>query len=159
MIKLSFTQFKKYLSRSIHPAFPLVVMILLCFVILQIIITYFPVTMPFLGHSYILLIALSTFWFGLEGGFLTATLASALHFANLRITHREILDAAILNSLYTIFLIYYLCGTILGYISGKQNRLKDEFKKLAQYDELTGCLNFRWTMRILEQELAACQRY
>ena len=30
---------------------------------------------------------------------------------------------------------------------------------LAQYDELTGCLNFRWTMELLEKELFRCFRY
>ena len=41
----------------------------------------------------------------------------------------------------------------------EHKRLEEKLKNLASHDELTGCLNFRSTMELLEKEIIRSQRY
>ncbi len=41
----------------------------------------------------------------------------------------------------------------------KRREVDERLKTLASHDELTGCLNFRSTMELLEKEIARAQRY
>ncbi|MBI4846831.1 MAG: GGDEF domain-containing protein [Candidatus Omnitrophica bacterium] len=159
MSGLKFTKFEKFLSQKINPNFPFVVFILFLFIVLQLLVRGLPFISVYSGYFYTIIIALAAMWFNIEGGFLTATLAADTYLYNLKITRGEAINTEIINSIYIIFLIFYSCGITVGYVSGKENRLKNELKKLAQYDELTGCLNFRWTMELLTQEILRSKRY
>ena len=45
------------------------------------------------------------------------------------------------------------------FIVVRERRLRAELRGLAHYDELTGCVNFRWITEILENEVIRCKRY
>lgn len=152
-------QFEKFLSKKFHPKFPFVVFILFLFIVLVLLEQVIPSILPYTEYFYVILIALSGVWFGLEGGFISATIASFIFISNFHLAPHEILDLNIMNSIYVIFFIYFVGGISVGYLSGRENRLKEKLKILAQYDELTGCLNYRWTMQILEEEILRCKRY
>ena len=47
----------------------------------------------------------------------------------------------------------------MGYVSGVERKLEEQLKTLAYYDELTGCINFRWIMYLLRNEIARAKRY
>ena len=60
-------------------------------------------------------------------------------------------------SLHYFYLFVFLL-VILFFIE-KERRLKEKYRDLAHYDELTGCVNFRWITEILENEISRCKRY
>ncbi len=59
--------------------------------------------------------------------------------------------------IHYFYLVLFFLATL--YFVVKERRLKDKYRELAHYDELTGCVNFRWITEILENEISRCKRY
>jgi len=112
-----------------------------------------------LGYLYIVLIALTGFWFGVKGGIIGASFASLIFLFEVNVFKYWAFHDLAVKSMVFRFFIYFLTGLSLGYLSNLEKRLKHTLKNLAYYDELTGCVNFRWTMRILEREVERATRY
>ncbi|RKY39424.1 MAG: hypothetical protein DRP76_03415 [Candidatus Omnitrophota bacterium] len=112
-----------------------------------------------LGYFYIVLVALTGFWFGIKGGLIGAGFASLIFVFEVNIfKYWAFRDLAVKNMFFRFF-IYFLTGLGLGYLSNIEKKLKESLKNLAYYDELTRCINFRWTMKILEKEIDRAARY
>lgn len=112
-----------------------------------------------LGYLYIILISLAGFWFGIKGGLICAFSASLIFLSEINIFKYWAFRDLALRGMFFRFFVYFLTGLGLGYLSNLEKKLKESLKNLAYYDELTGCVNFRWTMRILEKEFSRAQRY
>jgi len=112
-----------------------------------------------LGYLYIILISLAGFWFGIKGGLISAFCASLIFLFEVNIFKYWAFRDLALRGMFFRFFVYFLTGLGLGYLSNLEKKLKESLKNLAYYDELTGCVNFRWTMRILEREFRRAQRY
>jgi len=111
-----------------------------------------------LGYLYVTLISLAGFWFQLKGALIAATAASLIFIAEVSIfTHWPMRDVVVQSMLFR-FMFYYMGGISLAFISASEEKTK-ELKTLAYYDELTGCVNFRWLMSLIENEIERCRRY
>jgi diguanylate cyclase (GGDEF)-like protein len=111
-----------------------------------------------LGYLYVLLIALSGLWFGLKGGLGAALIAMAIYVAEILaytgFPHRDLVT----QGLFFRFFAYFVGGFCIGYFSESERGLKRRLFQLAHYDELTGCTNYRFTMGLLEREIARTKR-
>ena len=112
-----------------------------------------------LGYLYVGFISLAGFWFGIKGGLISATVASFIFLSEVSFFRYAAFRDLVIKGMFLRFLIYYLGGIGMGYLSNVEKRLREQLKVLAYYDELTGCVNFRWTMTILENEIARAKRY
>ncbi len=112
-----------------------------------------------LGYLYVGFISLAGFWFGIKGGLISATVASFIFLSEVNFFHYAAFRDLVIRGMFLRFLIYYLGGIGMGYLSNIEKGLRERLKVLAYYDELTGCVNFRWTMTILENEIARANRY
>ena len=112
-----------------------------------------------LGYLYITLISLSGLWFGVRGGVLAAILASSIFVIEVNIFKYWAFRELVVRGLSLRIFIYFLGGIGIGYLSHLEKSLKEKLKALAFYDELTGCINFRWIIKIIEHEIARCRRY
>ncbi len=112
-----------------------------------------------LGYVYTILIALSGFWFGIRGGVITASIGSIIFLFEVNLFRIWTFRDLAIRGMFFRILTYFLAGVGLGYLSDIEKRLRDTLKELAYHDELTGCVNFRWTMRILEKEVERSRRY
>jgi diguanylate cyclase (GGDEF)-like protein len=112
-----------------------------------------------LGYLYVTLISLSGFWFGIRGGLTAATIASLIFLFELNIFKYWAFRDIVVKGIFLRFSVYLLAGIIVGYLAGVEKRLRQKLRSLAYQDELTGCVNFRWTMRFLENEIARSKRY
>lgn len=65
----------------------------------------------------------------------------------------------VISGILVRFVVYYGSAIALGALALVEKRLRERLRALAYYDELTGCVNFRWTMQLLENEVLRCQRY
>ncbi len=112
-----------------------------------------------LGYLYLTFISLAGFWFGIKGGITAATCAIVIFLAEVNLYRYWPFRDLVLQTFYLRMLFYYLGGVSMGYMSGVERKLKEQLKALAYFDELTGCVNFRWTMHLLQNEIARAQRY
>ncbi|MBN2483573.1 MAG: diguanylate cyclase [Candidatus Omnitrophica bacterium] len=112
-----------------------------------------------LGYIYITLISLAGFWFGIWGGILAATVASLILIFEINIFRYWLFRDLVIVGILVRFLAYYGSGISLGLLSVMDKRLRERLKNLAYYDELTACVNFRWTMQLLENEISRSKRY
>ncbi len=112
-----------------------------------------------LGYLYVVLISLSGFWFGVTGGIIAATVYSFIFFIEVNMFKAWPFRDLVTDGMSLRFLVYYLAGIIIGYLSTIDENLKGKLSKLAYFDELTNCVNFRWTMKLLEKEVTRCKRY
>lgn len=112
-----------------------------------------------LGYFYITLICLAGLWFGLRGGLTAAAAGFFVFFLEVNIYRYWAFRDLIVKSLFFRFFVYFLSGIITGYISEVEKKFREKLRTLAFYDELTGCINYRWTMNLLESEIARCRRY
>jgi diguanylate cyclase (GGDEF)-like protein len=118
-----------------------------------------------LGYVYLLFISLSGYWFGVRGGVIAAFAATVIGILELQL-HREWTGRDfVINGMMLRFFIYFLEGVLIGYLHDldlkfrEEKRNKEYFEALAYHDELTGCVNFRWVMQLLEKEIALSIRY
>ena len=112
-----------------------------------------------LGYLYLTLICLSGFWFGFRGGLITATISSLIFTVEVSIFRDWPLRDVVVKSMYLRMAFFYVGAIALAYISESDKKLKEKLNELAHYDELTNCINFRWIMEILENEVKRCMRY
>jgi len=112
-----------------------------------------------LGYLYLTLICFSGFWFGMTGGVLAAAAASLIFILEANFYRYWAFRDIVLQTISFRIMFYFLGGISMGYLSSSERRLKNQLKSLAYYDELTGCVNFRWTMHLLQNELARAVRY
>lgn len=111
-----------------------------------------------MGYFTVLITSLGGAWFGARGGLIVGSLAVLEYSLELVIyTHFPNHDL-VAKGLYFRYLTYMLSGVMMGYMSDKHQRLEEQLKKLAHYDKLTGCVNFRLTMEFLEREVSRATR-
>ena len=112
-----------------------------------------------LGYLYVLLISLGGFWFSLKGGIITALIASSIFLLEINLSQGWNYRNAVIEGMAFRVFVYLANGIIIGYLSAIDKKLQERLGSLASDDELTGCLNYRATMRYLENEIERCKRY
>jgi len=112
-----------------------------------------------LGYLYIVVISLAGFWFGLRKGLTAAILATLIFIAEVVIFRDWPYRDLVLQGVSFRLLSYFLSGIVLGYISDIENVMKEKLRDLACHDELTGCVNYRWSMQLLKGEIERSERY
>jgi len=112
-----------------------------------------------LGYLYLVVISLAGIWFGLCGGLLAAAVATSIFVLEINYFRDWPFRDLVLHGAYFRLTVFVLGGLIVGYISETEKKLKDRLRDLAYHDELTGCVNYRWTMHILEHEIERSERY
>ena len=112
-----------------------------------------------LGYLYVILISLAGFWFAIKGGVITALISSSIFLLEVNIFQYWPGRDLVIQGMFLRLSVYFAIGLTIGYFSEVEKKLKEKLAALAYDDELTGCVNYRWTMRILENEIARCKRY
>ncbi|MBU1086703.1 MAG: GGDEF domain-containing protein [Candidatus Omnitrophica bacterium] len=112
-----------------------------------------------LGYLYITLIALSGFWFGIPGGVIAATISSIIFVVEVNSFSSWIARDVVFKTMLLRFIIYFISGIVLGHQSRVEKRLREKLEFLAAYDELTGFLNYRFTVELMRKELERSKRY
>ncbi len=112
-----------------------------------------------LGYLYLVVISLAGIWFGIMGGLLAAAASVLIFSAEIIVLRDWPFRDLVLNGAPFRLLAFSLGGIIVGYISEAERRLKERLRELAYKDELTGCVNYRWAMQILENEIERSERY
>lgn len=112
-----------------------------------------------LGYLYIVLIALSGFWFGLKGGIISALLSSAVFIFEVFVYPDWQARDVVLRGAFFRLIVYFLSGIILGYFSELQRKLNRQIEYSAYHDKLTGCVNYTWIVEFLEKEIARSRRF
>lgn len=112
-----------------------------------------------LGYLYLTLICLSGFWFGVVGGLTAALAASLIFIIEVNIFKDWLFRDYVVKSMFLRITFYFVGGITLAYISSVERKLRERLRILTYYDELTGCVNFRWVMQVLKNEVARCLRY
>ena len=112
-----------------------------------------------LGYLYLTLICLSGFWFGIRGGIISAAAASLIFFIEVNVFTLWPLREVVVKSMYMRMAFFFAGGIAMSYLSEMDRKLREKLKELARYDELTECVNFRWIIEILENEISRCRRY
>lgn len=111
------------------------------------------------GYLYFIAISLAGIWFGLRGGLLAATIAISIFIAEINIFKDWPFRDIVVQGASSRLIVFLLSGLVVGYISDTEKRLKERLRNLAYHDELTGCINYRWTMHLLENEIKRSERY
>ncbi|MFH1045944.1 MAG: diguanylate cyclase [Candidatus Omnitrophota bacterium] len=112
-----------------------------------------------LGYLYITLISLAGFWFGVRGGLIAALVAALICILELsHFSYWQNRSIAMMGMSLRI-LVYILTGLSIGYFATEEKKLKEKLQALSQFDELTGCVNYRWAMKLLENEILRAKRY
>jgi len=112
-----------------------------------------------LGYLYITLIALAGFWFEIPGGVIAAAISSIIFVVEVNFFSSWIARDVVFKSMFLRFAIYFISGIVLGQQSRVEKRLKKKLEFLAAYDELTGFLNYRFTVELMKKELERSKRY
>ncbi|MDD5066812.1 MAG: diguanylate cyclase [bacterium] len=111
-----------------------------------------------LRYLYMLLINLAAFWFGLRGGLIMAFVSITIFFVEINVFHLYQYRDLVVEGALVRVLAYFSGGLIIGYLSGKEKKLKDQLNLIAYNDELTGCSNYRFIMEYLEKILEQSKR-
>lgn len=111
------------------------------------------------GYLYLIVVFLSGYWFGLRGGLLAAFMAIGLSFTELNLLYKQPWPMDIYQDFIFRVLAYITGSLCTGLLAGKIIKLKKRLQVVEHYDELTGCLNYRWIMHTLSQEIKRAQRY
>ncbi|MFH1459001.1 MAG: GGDEF domain-containing protein [Candidatus Omnitrophota bacterium] len=112
-----------------------------------------------LGYLYITLIALSGFWFETRGGIIAALMATIIFLIEINIFNAWFSRDIVLKSMFLRFMIYFLSGITIGYQSQSEKKLRNKLEFLAVHDELTGFLNFRFSLELLKKEFQRSKRH
>lgn len=112
-----------------------------------------------LGYLYLTLICLAGFWFGMPGGLWAAAVSSLIFIVEVSIFRDWPLRDVVAKSMYLRIAFFFTGGMAMSYLSEMDRKLRDKLKELARYDELTECVNYRWIMEILANEITRCRRY
>lgn len=118
-----------------------------------------------LGYLYLLLISLAGLWFGVRGGMAAAAASALIFLAEIHLHPEWPAQSQVVRGMFLRLLAYFAEGLFTGYLHEVETRLaaeekvKKELETLAYFDELTGCINFRWAMQVLEKEIAVAARY
>ncbi len=112
-----------------------------------------------LGYLYVMAISLSGLWFGVKGGLLAALAAVSIFLAEVNIFRYWQARDIVVEGMYLRFLVYFLDGFLFGWLAEIDRKLKKRLEFLAGYDEVCGCYNFRFLMRLLEKEITRSRRY
>jgi diguanylate cyclase (GGDEF)-like protein len=144
---------------NLFPSFYFRVLLLACgfgFVILyRLFIGTFGVS---LGYFYVLLIAIAGLWFGIRGGLTAATISIVIHLGEIALYKSYPMRDLVIQGLFLRFFTFLIGGFTIGYYSQTEKRLRAQLKQIADYDELTGCTNYRFTMQLLDRELIRAKR-
>lgn len=111
-----------------------------------------------LGYFHVLLISLAGLWFGIRGGLTAAVISMGIHVGEIAIYKAFPLRDLAIQGLYLRFFAFLVGAVIIGYFSQAEKALRAQLRQLADYDELTGCTNYRFTMHLLERELIRARR-
>ncbi|MBN1897706.1 MAG: diguanylate cyclase [Spirochaetes bacterium] len=112
-----------------------------------------------LGYLYIILIYFAGIWFGIKGGLIMVFISLSVFLFEVSIFQNwPFRDLALKGAAIRLF-IYAFVGLTVGYLSGRDQKVKEKLEKEAYYDGLTGCLNYRWLMHMLEKEINRASRY
>jgi len=112
-----------------------------------------------LGYLYVTVISLAGFWFRIKGGFIAALTASLVFLAEVSLFRYWPERDIVVKSMHLRFLVYFFSGVMFGYLAQIEEQLRKKLEFLAGHDELTGCYNFRFLMRLLEKEIMRSKRY
>ena len=113
-----------------------------------------------IGYMYVLLISLAGFWFGVKGGVVAAILSCGIFIYEVNVFGVEWEVArSIKRGMALRFITYFLSGITLGFLATVDKKLRLKLEGLVSHDELTNCLNYRWTMNRLEAEIDRASRY
>ncbi|MFH1061734.1 MAG: diguanylate cyclase [Candidatus Omnitrophota bacterium] len=112
-----------------------------------------------LGYLYITLIALSGLWFEVTGGVIAALISSIIFVVEVNFFSSWVARDVVFKTMFLRFAIYFLSGIVLGYQSLVEKKLRKNLEFLAAYDELTGFLNYKFTLELLKKELERAKRY
>ncbi|MBU1076032.1 MAG: diguanylate cyclase [Spirochaetes bacterium] len=112
-----------------------------------------------LGYLYIILIYFAGIWFGIKGGLIMAFISLAVFIVEVNIFQNWPFRDLVMKGAVIRLMIYAFVGFTVGYLSGREQKIKEKLEKDAYYDGLTGCLNYRWLMHILEKEISRAGRY
>ncbi|MBN2190296.1 MAG: diguanylate cyclase [Candidatus Aureabacteria bacterium] len=112
-----------------------------------------------LGYLYIPFIFLSGFWFGLPGGIIAAAAASATIVTELIVLKDFPYRELAAKGLAMRILAYLFGGILVGYIASKIQSSQETLKEMAYHDGLTGCLNYRHIIELLEGEITRSERF
>lgn len=113
----------------------------------------------FLDYCTIILICIGGFWFGLKGGLVTATVTFSFFILEAYASPGTALARYFLQDLTFSFFFCYLIGFIIGIFSEIETRVKTNLQNLAYLDELTGCVNYRSAIQVLEKEISRAARH
>ena len=112
-----------------------------------------------IGYLYIFLIVIAGLWFGVKGGVGSALVTIAIHLLEVaaykHFPHWELASGGLLFR----FSAFIAAGFSIGYFSQLEKRHKKQLNYHARYDGLTGCTNYKFTMELVERELARARRY
>ena len=111
-----------------------------------------------LGYLYITLISLSAFWFSLRGGMFSALLASAILLLETAFFKEWAARDLMLHSVGLRIGVYFLTGSLIGYLAKHEFQSHQKLEYLTGHDELTGSANFRLIVMLLEKELNRSSR-
>lgn len=133
----------------------LVVALLACLAFLFLGLSKIPFIQVSLRYIYLVFIFLAGFGYGLTGGLIMALICSVLfsapHFSP------DAPGIKLLGALVDIT-AFFTTGFITGFRTEKQSGLKTKLKEMAFYDELTGCINYRLIIELLNRQISLAQR-
>ncbi len=112
-----------------------------------------------LGYLYILMISLAGFWFEVKGGIIAAIIATLIFTAEVNFFDSWIARDLVLKSMAIRFAIYFLSGIVIGSLSRVERNLRKRMEFLAVNDELTGLLNYRFSLEFLKKESERSKRF
>jgi diguanylate cyclase (GGDEF)-like protein len=139
-----------------------IVLLLVCVAILVIIRIHTHSFNVGLRYIYMLLINIGAFWFGLKGGIGMSVLSVLIFFMEISLFPGYGYTDVASQFAVVRFIAYFSGGIIIGYLSDNEKKIKEqreEYKSIAFRDELTGCMNYRFVIELLERKILESRRY
>lgn len=112
-----------------------------------------------LGYLYVILIYFSGLWFGVTGGIAMALISLNIFLIEAGLFSQWPFRDLVLGGILFRTLSYLFTGAMIGYLAGRERRIRGQLREAAYFDELTGCVNYRWLAHILKNELIRAKRY
>ena len=110
-------------------------------------------------YLYILLIALSAFWFQVRGGVSAALVSTLIFVAEISMFDSWPNRDVVMHTMTMRFIIYFFTGIVIGHQSATEKKLRKKIAFLSAHDDLTGFLNYRFSMEFLKKEFNLCKRH